>query len=78
MIEKEEIRETAERSKAPQEVGITEEMIAEVINGAIKEIESINRRLERIEKEIMKKEREPSRMKRRETGEGIRQQNAVF
>lgn len=60
MIEKEEIRETTERRKAPQEVGITEEMIAEVINGAIKEIESINRRLERIEKEIMKKEREPS------------------
>lgn len=60
MIEKEEIRETMERSKAPQEVGITEELIAEVINGAIKEIESINRRLERIEKEIMKKEREPS------------------
>lgn len=60
MIEKEEIRETTERSKAPQGVGITEEMIAEVINGAIKEIESINRRLERIEKEIMKKEREPS------------------
>lgn len=60
MIEKEEIRENTERSKAPQEVGITEEMIAEVINGAIKEIESINRRLERIEKEIMKKEREPS------------------
>ena len=60
MIEKEESRETTERSKAPQEVGITEEMIAEVINGAIKEIESINRRLERIEKEIMKKEREPS------------------
>lgn len=60
MIEKEEIRETTERSKAPQEVEITEEMIAEVINGAIKEIESINRRLERIEKEIMKKEREPS------------------
>ncbi len=60
MIEKEEIRESTERSKAPQEVGITEEMIAEVINGAIKEIESINRRLERIEKEIMKKEREPS------------------
>lgn len=60
MIEKEEIREDTERSKAPQEVGITEEMIAEVINGAIKEIESINRRLERIEKEIMKKEREPS------------------
>lgn len=60
MIEKEEIRETTERSKVPQEVGITEEMIAEVINGAIKEIESINRRLERIEKEIMKKEREPS------------------
>ncbi len=30
MIEKEEIRETTERSKAPQEVGITEEMIAEV------------------------------------------------
>jgi len=60
MIEKEEIRETTERSKAPQEAGITEEMIAEVINGAIKEIESINRRLERIEKEIMKKEREPS------------------
>ena len=60
MIEKEEIRETTERSKASQEVGITEEMIAEVINGAIKEIESINRRLERIEKEIMKKEREPS------------------
>lgn len=60
MIEKEEIRETTERSKAPQEVGSTEEMIAEVINGAIKEIESINRRLERIEKEIMKKEREPS------------------
>ena len=60
MIEKEEARETTERSKAPQEVGITEEMIAEVINGAIKEIESINRRLERIEKEIMKKEREPS------------------
>ena len=60
MIEKEEIRETTERSKASQEVGITEEMIAEVINGAIKEIESINRRLERIEKKIMKKEREPS------------------
>ena len=60
MIEKEEIRETTERSKAPQEVVVTEEMIAEVINGAIKEIESINRRLERIEKEIMKKEREPS------------------
>ncbi len=60
MIEKEEIREATERSKAPQEAGITEEMIAEVINGAIKEIESINRRLERIEKEIMKKEREPS------------------
>lgn len=60
MIEKEEIRETTERSKAPQEGGLTEEMIAEVINGAIKEIESINRRLERIEKEIMKKEREPS------------------
>lgn len=60
MIEKEEIREDTERSKAPQEVGITEEMIAEVINGAIKEIESINCRLERIEKEIMKKEREPS------------------
>ncbi len=60
MIEKEEIREATERSKAPQEVGVTEEMIAEVINGAIKEIESINRRLERIEKEIMKKEREPS------------------
>ena len=60
MLEKEEIRETTGRSKAPQEVGITEEMIAEVINGAIKEIESINRRLERIEKEIMKKEREPS------------------
>ena len=60
MIEKEEIRETTERSKAPQEVGLTEEMIVEVINGAIKEIESINRRLERIEKEIIKKEREPS------------------
>ena len=60
MIEKEEIRESTERSKAPQEVGITEEMIAEVINGAIKEIESTNRRLERMEKEIMKKEREPS------------------
>ena len=60
MIEKDEIRETTERSKAPQEVGITDEMIAEVINGAIKEIESINRRLERIEKELMKKEREPS------------------
>lgn len=60
MIEKEEIRETTERSKAPRVVGITEEMIAEVINDAIKEIESINRRLERIEKEIMKKEREPS------------------
>ena len=60
MIEKEEIRETTERSKAPQEVEITDVMIAEVINGAIKEFESINRRLERIEKELMKKEREPS------------------